>query len=387
MKLVFVSQPAFLDAALPFLREISTKIETHFFLEVAPESINSNILNLSDINLQEGIQPATPIFEKNFPLGLHSCWKNAKSFNLIVHKNKRSFHPQTWKTSHSALCIFRSINPDALYFDEISPRMAIALPGFETPPILLGIHDPRSHIGESNWRTEFSRKIIFPRVKKFILHNKAQINEFVEFYQVDKKRIISIPLGCYDIYRHWNVELEYLDLQTVLFFGRLSPYKGIEYFIQAAKIASEHIYNLRFVIAGKSIPGYSLPSLPKLQNGCQFELRNEHISVSEQVNLFSQASVVVCPYIEATQSGVILTAYAFGKPVIATRVGGLPEYIYENKTGFLISPNNSSELAKAILTIFNENYVTTKWKDMISCFCNESLDWAVISEIFLKQII
>ena len=58
----------------------------------------------------------------------------------------------------------------------------------------------------------------------------------------------------------------------------------------------------------------------------RFIVHNEYVSDEKRAELFRRASVVVLPYIEASQSGIIPIAYRFGKPVVATTVGGLPEW-------------------------------------------------------------
>ncbi|TXI49335.1 MAG: glycosyltransferase, partial [Mycobacterium sp.] len=58
--------------------------------------------------------------------------------------------------------------------------------------------------------------------------------------------------------------------------------------------------------------------------------------------------VVVTPYIRATQSGVAHLAYTFGRPVVATTVGDLPEAVQDGVTGFLVEPGNSEQLAGAM---------------------------------------
>jgi glycosyltransferase involved in cell wall biosynthesis len=221
--------------------------------------------------------------------------------------------------------------------------------------------------------------MVFPCIRKFFLHNETQKSEFINYYHIALERIICIPLGCYDIYRNWEVGEVDQTRKTVLFFGRLSPYKGIENFILASQKVSTQVKNVRFVIAGEAIKGYSLPPLPLLQNGCDFELRNDYISVDEQVKLFEQASIVVCPYIEATQSGVVLTAYAFGKPVIATAVGGLPEYVKDAKSGILVEPGDINLLAKAILQVMDSESLQNSLKVGVNLLAQNELNWENIA--------
>jgi len=70
---------------------------------------------------------------------------------------------------------------------------------------------------------------------------------------------------------------------------------------------------------------------------------------------FSAADLVVQPYISATGSGVIQTAFGFNKPVIATKVGSLSEVVQDGKTGFLVPPRDPDGLASAILRFFRED--------------------------------
>jgi glycosyltransferase involved in cell wall biosynthesis len=73
------------------------------------------------------------------------------------------------------------------------------------------------------------------------------------------------------------------------------------------------------------VEGYTPPSPPALPRGGALQLIDRYLSNSDAAALFRSASVVVCPYRDATQSGVVLSAFAFGVPVIASAVGGLPE--------------------------------------------------------------
>ena len=69
--------------------------------------------------------------------------------------------------------------------------------------------------------------------------------------------------------------------------------------------------------------------------------------------LFQRATLVVLPYTSATQSGVAMTAFGFGKPVVATRVGGIPEVVEDGRTGYSVPPDNAEKLAKAIITLLS----------------------------------
>jgi glycosyltransferase involved in cell wall biosynthesis len=81
---------------------------------------------------------------------------------------------------------------------------------------------------------------------------------------------------------------------------------------------------------------------------------NSYVPNEELGVYFSAADVVVLPYLEATQSGVVQVALGFEKPIIATSVGGMPEAVHEGETGLIVPPADSDALYKAILRYFDE---------------------------------
>src|SRR5215472_14300463 len=90
-------------------------------------------------------------------------------------------------------------------------------------------------------------------------------------------------------------------------------------------------------------------------NPDNFIVHNEYVSDEKRAELFRRAAVVVLPYIEASQSFIISIAYRFGKPVVATTVGGLPEMVDHGRTGFLVPPRDSESLASAIVDLMQSD--------------------------------
>ena len=80
----------------------------------------------------------------------------------------------------------------------------------------------------------------------------------------------------------------------------------------------------------------------------RIELRSRYQTDQETAELFARSDVVILPYRSATGSGVVPVAYHYDKPVIATRVGGLPEVVDDGKTGILIPADSVDALAEAI---------------------------------------
>jgi glycosyltransferase involved in cell wall biosynthesis len=67
------------------------------------------------------------------------------------------------------------------------------------------------------------------------------------------------------------------------------------------------------------------------------------------------SDLVVIPYVTATQSGIVQLAYGFGKPVVVSRVGGLPEVVEGGVTGYLVPPKDSASISNAVLDFYQQN--------------------------------
>lgn len=134
----------------------------------------------------------------------------------------------------------------------------------------------------------------------------------------------------------------------VLFFARLEAYKGVQVLIEAMRQIESS--GIRAVIAGKGdLQAFTSGPLPE-----NVEVRNRLILDGEAIELFERCSVVVLPYLDATQSALIAAAYFFGKPVIVTRTGALPEYVAEGETGWIIEPRQPESLARTIQDAVND---------------------------------
>ena len=96
-------------------------------------------------------------------------------------------------------------------------------------------------------------------------------------------------------------------------------------------------------------------------NPDRFIVLNEYVSDEKRAELFRRASVVVLPYIEASQSFIISIAYRFGKPVVATTVGGLPEMVDHGRTGFLVPPRDVDALANAVVRLMQNEGMRRKF--------------------------
>lgn len=383
MRIIYYTITPFFDTALPCIKALSKIVELHLLLEVSPIQWNRSLFDVAPRRLPSGIVPAEPVLRNCFPPGVSAYWKDIASFNLVVH-NYRGIHPVTWWVSHKAVQFIHKLKPDLIHWDDVSWRLIWALPEMGKIPIVLNIHDSDPHSGEMDWRFDFSRKLTFGHIKHFILHNKLSQDQFIKKYNIQETDISVIPLGVLDVFKEYIKKKMPEEEKTILFFGRISPYKGLEIFIKSAKIVCDRISHVRFIIAGRLIPNYQIPSFCELPNHGCFELHIDYISNEQLAEFFQRASLIACPYTDATQSGVVLTAYAFRKPVVATLVGGLPEYVWDGETGFLVPPNNPEALANAIIRLLKNRTQRETMKRNIAKRNETDLLWNNIAQKTIK---
>ncbi len=155
--------------------------------------------------------------------------------------------------------------------------------------------------------------------------------------------------------------------KTILFFGKIKPYKGIEHLLSAFRQLGNRDPGYRLIIAGEVQKGNEqyLEELrqkagPELD--CkQIILKAQFIPEEEAEIYLKAADVLVLPYNEIFQSGVLFLAYSFGLPVVATDVGSFREEIVEGKTGYLCRPADPDDLAYGDRDLFRKRVVYGNW--------------------------
>lgn len=144
---------------------------------------------------------------------------------------------------------------------------------------------------------------------------------------------------------------------VLLFFGFVRRYKGLRYLLHALPQVRASFPDVQLLVVGEfwedERPYHELISGLGL-NEC-VHLVNRYVPNEETGLYFSAADVVTLPYLEASQSGVVQMAFAFGRPVITTKVGGLAETVEHNHSGLIVPPADSEALAEAIICYFGQN--------------------------------
>jgi glycosyltransferase involved in cell wall biosynthesis len=241
----------------------------------------------------------------------------------------------------------RKFNPDIIHFQRGHLWFNLALPLLRRYPLVITIHDPIHHIGDRQSRVtpQAIMDFGFKQACEVIVHGNSLKQSVSQRLRLSKDQIHFIPhiiIGGNNSFCSFPED----DLM-VLFFGRIWEYKGLEYLIRAEPLITERVPGVRIVIAGK---GEDFTRYRKLMvHPERFIVYNEYISNSQREKLFQQASVIVLPYIDASQSGVIPLASNYGKPVVVTNVGALMEMVVHGQNGLVVPPRQVEPLADAIV--------------------------------------
>lgn len=370
MRVVYYTRPHFLDAALPLAAELARRVELHLLLEVSPEAWRSSLFDLERRAIGSGLVPAEQVLGDAFPPAVRDFWRDYASFNLVVHPHSRGLHPATWRVASGVRKLIAQVQPDAVHLDDVSVRALGLLPTLRRHALVISVHDPKPHSGEATWRTHMARAVLYRSARRFVLFNAAQSSEFARARGISPDRIAVTHLGPYVAYRAWDQPERAHDTPfTVLFFGRLSAYKGLEVLCAAASSLARALPGARVVIAGRPVGDYALP------RECPVEIVDGYVPNAQLARLFRDADVVVCPYTEATQSGVVLTAYAFERPVVASAVGGLPEYVRDGQSGLLVPPGDVDALVAALVRLGREPELVERLRQGVRDLTASELSW------------
>jgi glycosyltransferase involved in cell wall biosynthesis len=176
--------------------------------------------------------------------------------------------------------------------------------------------------------------------------------------------------------------------KTILFFGNIAPYKGVEFLARAFARLARKDGNYRLVIAGrpKGSEEYWTSIRDEMEQAGIRDRVIEKIEFipDEDVEIyFKAADLLVLPYTLIFQSGVLFLGYSFGLPVLAADVGSLKEEIVPGKTGLVCRPQDSDDLAKTIEAYFESDLYREleQRRPEIRRFANERYSWTRVGEI------
>jgi glycosyltransferase involved in cell wall biosynthesis len=375
MKLLYYTAPPFLDCDLPYLKVQKDNIgELYTIIDLPSYFLRSSVLDIAQQIIKPGIFKASSYKE----IAFFKDYLDLDKTFIVNRTNKKIFSVSNLILNIKLFFLFLSIRPNIIHSTVFYDFQELLLYFFRKKTIVT-VHDPFQHSGEENFRKYFFRKLGCALLNNFITLNKKQKSQFIISYKLENKNVYESNLSIYNVYNLYLDQFKQNKYRkSILFFGRISPYKGINILLQAMKNVHLEHPDMKLIIAGNGEYYFDKTPFEKLG---YIEFRNRYIPNKELVQLIDESLFVVCPYTDATQSGVIMTAYALCKPVIASNVGGLAEMVIENETGLLVEPNNIIELHNSIKRLISDPHLLAGMeRNILKHFHQGERGWAKISE-------
>lgn len=373
MKIAYIGKIQLSDNDLSYLNAAQKLSDITYIMEVTPRFMKGPAYNIEKIYPHTGIfkaMEAYPEFEKYSKLidmdkfyVVNTCGKlwQIKAFwtnfllLLFLLKNKFDIIHLTWPANIYELFIY-----------------------FLGRKMILTVHDPFPHTGLDTRIVRLRRKMAFHFIRYFVILNNAQRQQFLDYYKLSPESVFNSRLSCY---RYMNIvkpDLASLPKgEYILFAGKISEYKGVDYLLPAMLKVHEKFPEVKLVVAGSGKYNFDISEYENLP---YIDLRHRFIPDEELVALIQNCKFMVCPYTDATQSGVIMSAFAFSAPVIATNVGGLPEMLGGGKFGLLIKEKDTEAIADGIIQLLSQPD-TVKWyaANIKEAYGKGKLSWETIA--------
>jgi glycosyltransferase involved in cell wall biosynthesis len=306
----------------------------------------------------------------------------------ISFQKPRMRDPRNISSMFTMMQIIKDIQPDVLHVQETNdPWYDLTLMMNKMPPLVTTVHDVFRHPGDkqSVFGADYTRRIAFYRSQQIIIHANHLKNATIEHFNVPAQKLNVIPHGeLGSLYQRLvkSQDLVIREPYTLLFMGRIWPYKGLKYLIEAIPLVAESVPEVKLIIAGRgeNIEQY----FSQGDDRSRYQILNRFIESDEIVRLFKQSTLSILPYIEASQSGVAALAYGMGTPVIASDVGGLSELVRHEADGLLVPPGNVRALADAIIRLLKDRSLQERMRQALLTRCQEDLNWSNIAKQTLE---
>ena len=173
------------------------------------------------------------------------------------------------------------------------------------------------------------------------------------------------------------------NAKVLLFFGFVREYKGLKYLLDAMPSIGQSVPDIQLWIVGDfgSDRESYMEKIASLKMEETVKTVEGYIADDEVEKYFAACDMVALPYISATQSGIAQIAYGFQKPVLVTNVGGLPDVVTDQKTGYVVESKSAKAIAEAAVDFFAKNRAAEFTQNIIKE--KERFSW----EIFVKNLI
>lgn len=242
----------------------------------------------------------------------------------------------------------------------------------------------------------FLTKLVLSKGQGFVVHSKSDEEDLKTINHEAKAKFN--PLPTFNSFKIHNISFlearreivskdEFaIDDKTplLLFFGFVREYKGLKHLLNAMPQILSKLSDCKLLVVGSFVNDKKeyLDLIKELGITDSVYLKDTYTPDNEVEKYFTAADLVVLPYEDATQSGIVQIAFGFDKPVVVTNVGGLPDVVSNNITGYIVKPFDSLEIAEKVIEFFKQNKgkefeeeiskesYRFSWENMVNCIEN-----------------
>ena len=357
MKILILSNVCFNDNIFPMYKAMLEKgLDVTCLINLT--SLKVMLFDIDKRLSKQGIIKATDYHE----LRKYESYVDMSKLYLVNYEIDKI---HAWRELTSAIAISRFIKKghfDVIHCDFPLQRGKMLLYKYRKKFVWVQ-HDPFPHSGHNYpWEYRMALRIAYKLIPKFVILNQYHYKRYCQENNLKPEQVFVNRLGPLDCITLFKSSAVTERKNNVLFFGRIVQYKGVEYLCEAMKKVHELIPDATVTIAGSGRFYFDIEPYKALS---YFEIHNRFIEEEELAKFLQECTISVCAYIDATQSGGILTSFAMDKPVIATDLDTLKEMVTDCYNCLLVPPKNSDALADAIIRLLRDNNLRDSIKQNI----------------------
>lgn len=296
----------------------------------------------------------------------------------------------------SLVRLARRLKPDVIHFQwAVVPVIDTRFLGMlrRVAPLVFTVHESllSSHRRGSDSRLTWVRYAGFlKQFDHFLAHTRHTRDTLVAEMDLPADRISLVPHGLLDYYEDLGStqqptsdNVDRAPCHRVLFFGTVSAYKGVDVLIRAvAKLPKPLMARTRLMIAGRpTMPVAPLQQLAMelgVWDRIDWDLR--FIGEEEVHSVLKSATIIALPHRHVDQSGVLMAVLPYGKPIVASRVGGFAEILEDGVHGYLVDPGDSAGFAEAMVGILGDSERRQSMSESVSRLANQWPSWDAIGK-------
>ncbi len=376
MKIIYYGSISTTDCDFPLIREYQKKgIDVISYFLLANWNKRKGLIDAVTIKRKDEIIRASEVEAFN----VYSSYLNLENIFVINSYHHKRYQWQSWVLWLKTLIHMYRQHASIIHF--IWPPVKQEKIMYYLPiKKVLTVHDPFPHSSNQTNYNEKCRMKAFSICDRFVLLSESMLDAFIKTYDVPSKNILLNKLGEYDCIRAFTPSVVSHEKKSILFFGQIQSHKGIEYLLRAMTLVHEKHPYVKLVVAGNGNYYFDINPYKELD---YIEFINRYVPVPELATLLGESLFVVCPYKDATQSGVVQTAFSARVPLVVTNVGNMPEEVKDGVLGLVVPPCDVNALSEAMTKLLDKPDLLNSFRENIEKIWQPTMSWEPIAKKYI----